>query len=365
MYYFAQTLFKSFPPGQLFVIGSSKLPNYQREEWAEIFRFQSEEPNFLKRSQEFSQWLTQKVSRDHAWKLFHFRDPWSGLALIELSGTLPNKPKLVYEVNGLPSIELPYRYPWVSEKTLEKIRGREKICMQAADLLVCPSGVIRDYLVKDGIPSQKIQVIPNGAEIPSLPPGPRLGPPSPYILYFGALQAWQGIEETLRSLKYLQDFPELKLVICSSNREKYARPFRRLAEKLEVSSQIQWYFELPKKELYALLSQAHLSLAPLQACRRNLEQGCSPLKILESMALATPVLASDLPAVREILPDPDMALFARPGRPADLARQIRLSLEYPEQIQEMGLRAQKHLIQHFTWKKQCDLLRASYEELIS
>ena len=56
----------------------------------------------------------------------------------------------------------------------------------------------------------------------------------------------------------------------------------------------------------------------------------SPLKLFDYMAAGAPIVASDLPTVREVLTDGDNALLVPPGRPVDaLAAAIRRLLVNP------------------------------------
>ncbi len=363
IYHFARTLFEHQQGGWLSVLGSPKLPSYQLEEHplVEITRFPSNLPNFLKRTQAYGNFLFEQLKNQNQLSIAHFRDPWSGLPILEQASR--QKITTIYEVNGLPSIELPYRYPQIAPSTLQKIQALEKKCLQTSDYLITPSETIRQYLIQQGISPPKITTIHNGAEIVA---EEEIAIPllrTPYLVYFGALQPWQGLDNLLRAIPYLADFGELKLVICASNREKSARPFRRLAEKLAIQDKIIWEHQLSKRELYAWVKYALLSIAPLRECSRNLEQGCCPLKILESMALATPVVASDMPAVREIISEPSLGKLVRSDRPAELARAIRLYVEYPEFAREMGAKAQNHIREQFLWTQKEQELKAFYEKI--
>ena len=82
------------------------------------------------------------------------------------------------------------------------------------------------------------------------------------------------------------------------------------------------------------------------------------------MALATPVIASDLPAVREIITDRTLGVLARPDRPTELARQMRLLLEHPTQREKMGQKAQKHILQNFIWEQKRQELSDFYTEIL-
>ena len=122
-----------------------------------------------------------------------------------------------------------------------------------------------------------------------------------------------------------------------------AKPYRKLAEKLEIADRVRWHFALPEDELAPWREHALLSLAPLRDCSRNAVQGCAPLKILESMASGTPVVASDLPAVRELIADGEHGRLVAPDRPGELARAIRVLLDYPERRAAMGRAARAHV----------------------
>ncbi|MDX2302858.1 MAG: glycosyltransferase family 4 protein [Microscillaceae bacterium] len=360
IYHFAGTLFDYKKGGWLSVLGSPKLPDYQWEKGVEITRFSEEIPNFLERTRAYGNYLFDLLADQKNLEICHFRDPWSGIPI--LAQKKEKKFLTVFEVNGLPSIELPFRYPKIMATTLHKIKQLEQYCLQASDHILVPSQVIRNYLLLSGVPSAKIKVIGNGAEIPqNLPYRDDL--PEQYLIYFGALQSWQGVDTLLRAMIHLADFSRLKLVICSSNRPRYSRPFQKLAEKLEIQHKIIWKHQLRKKELYTWIKQATLSVAPLKECSRNLQQGCSPLKVLESMALATPVIASDIPAIREIMPDNSLGSFVRADRPIELARSIRLLLDNPDYTQKLGEAAQEHIRQNHLWQQKKQELAQFYKEI--
>ena len=124
-----------------------------------------------------------------------------------------------------------------------------------------------------------------------------------------------------------------------------------------------WRWELPSAELEPWLGNALLSVAPLSACSRNVEQGCAPLKILESLAAGVPVVASDLPPVREIVTDGVEGRLVAPDRPADLARAIRVLLHFPEIRAQMAAAARERAARDFTWDRSLSLLKDVYRSL--
>jgi glycosyltransferase involved in cell wall biosynthesis len=354
---FARTLFDCAGGGLLYVLGGDGLPPYQLERPVEIVRYTREAAHLLDRAAGFGARLASLLNELPKLQLAHFRDPWSGLPIVdhpERSYTA------VYEVNGLPSIELPFLYPSVPPATLERIATLEQRCLDAAEMVVTPSRITASELRHRGVDDRRLHVIPNGAELPAAPAPPPPDKPQRYLLYFGALQPWQGVDTALRAFARLRDLDGLHLVICASVHHRRAKAYRKLADKLGVADRVRWLFALPEDELACWREHAELSLAPLRDCSRNVAQGCAPLKILESMASGVPVVASDLPVARELIEDGVHGRLVAPDRPGELARAIRVLLDLPERRAELGRAAKARVAAGLTWRHSTDRLRELY-----
>lgn len=356
--YFSNTLFEQYGGGILYSLGPADEPSTQTEGDICYQRFNQPIRNYLQRAEAFTKKLRNIVATQSDLQMAHFRDIWSGLPLLEAQRNYTT----LFEVNGLPSVELPYRYGNLPDSTRQKIYQLEQDCLLRADHIVVPSETIRAYLQKRLIPQEKITLIPNGADIPSALPRPADAPEA-YLVYFGALQAWQGVDVALKALRYLQDFEQLKLVICAAHRKHYVKPYRKLAEKLGVADRVVWKFRLPQEELWAYVQHAELSLAPLREGTRNLEQGCCPLKVLESMACGTTLVASDLPVLRELLTDREEGRLVKADRPAELARAIRVILDHPEENKKLATRAKAKVTSCYSWEIQRRKLTQLYQSL--
>ena len=155
----------------LYVLGGDGFPRWQRDGNVEVLRYDgSGDENFLDRVLGFGNALAKVVDAMPALELAHFRDPWSGAAI----ALRPHDYATVYEVNALPSIELPHLYPDVGGATLEKIRALELACCAEVDRIVTPSETTARCLAGLGVAREKIRVIPNGADpvTPSVSEGP-------------------------------------------------------------------------------------------------------------------------------------------------------------------------------------------------
>lgn len=358
---FAGALLEKMNGGLLYVIGNEKLPAYQLEENIEIVRFSIPIQNYLQRAIAFSKGLSNLLDEcENSLKICHFRDIWSGAAILSREN---RSFQTIFEANGFPSVELPFVYRHISPETLEKLRAQEKFCLETADKIITPSHSIKQKVLSYGISEEKVTVIPNGANIPLPTEKPTDAPPH-YLIYFGAVQAWQGVDVLLKAFARLADISDLSLVICSSNHSRRSKMLRKLAEKLEIDERIIWHFGLSEEELAPWREHAVLSIAPLTECSRNIEQGCAPLKILEAMAAGVPVVASNLPSVREIMTDREHGRLIHADRPGQLARVIRVLLQYPDLIKEMGEKAREKIKQDFLWEKSLNQLNTVYKEIL-
>ncbi|MBL8482542.1 MAG: glycosyltransferase family 4 protein [Rhodocyclaceae bacterium] len=354
----AETLFEHYDGGRLVVTGAPELPAYQRDHAIEIHRARTPGATPLARALEYAQFAAGVLARRPP-EIVHYRDIWSGAAV---ERTCPAATRRIFEVNGLPSVEWAERYPGLGAGTLAKLRALEARQLAAAHHVITPSATIAQNLARWGVALPPCTLVPNGADLPEAAPGP---PPLalPYILYFGALQGWQGVADAIAAFALLADMPGLMLVIASSNPERHAEALQERALHLGVAGRVLWLYALPRAQLAHWLAGARCTVAPFTQCARNLLQGFAPLKVLESMAAGVPVVASDLPATREILRHGEHGLLVRPERPGELARALRALLDDADLRARLGAAARAHVAAHYTWRAARAKLRALYQEL--
>ena len=360
---FAPQLFSYVGSGLLLVLGDEKTPRWQIEDNdIQIRRYITTEENYLQKAMNFSQFVYEEVlPLKDSIKIAHFRDPWSGLPILDvLEGT---DAKFVYEVNALPSVEIPSRVSSALSTTLNKIREMELKCLNQADAIVCPSFVIKSFLESLGVNSNKITVIHNGARLSGIEHKKPDLAPEKYIIYIGAVQPWQGVENLLKAMTFLKDMTDLKLVFCASGTKPRIKFLQKLSEKMEISDRIIWNLRIGQSEVQDWLQGALISLAPLTECERNLVQGCCPIKIVESMAAGVPVIASNMSVTQELIEHNVTGWLVRPDRPSELARAIRILLAHPDTLERIAKSAKEKVVSSLSWEKSLEKLREVYNSL--
>ena len=275
---------------------------------------------------------------------------------------------LIFEVNGLPSIELKYRYPAVAEDSelLHKLVSQEQICLEAADLILTPSGVTRDYLISRSVNPSKIRVIPNGVDIETfsyLPPAKREPNNCFKMLYFGTLSAWQGVNLAVEAMALANNEFPTELTVIGQLKDYQIQALNKLAGKLDVTDKLKLLEPMSQAELVAHIHTADAIVAPLTLNDRNLIQGCCPLKVLEGMATGTPVIASDLPVVREFGIDGEHFLLVKPGSAKGILDAIIRLKNAPELGTKLAAAAREKIENNYTWQQAGLALVKAYQEL--
>lgn len=278
---------------------------------------------------------------------------------------------LVFECNGLPSIELKYHYPKIAEddELLQKLRYQERFCLSQADLIVTPSSVTKKYLEHLGIESKKIQVIPNGVDLDiftySSSRESIARNESLRLLYSGTMTSWQGVNCAIDALKLLRrDLPADLLLVGPTKKTQRKRLEQYIFDQGLVSH-VKIMPPVKQSELVKLHHQADVLLVPLQANDRNVVQGCCPLKLLEGMACGIPIVAADLEVARELARGDEHVVLVKSNSPKAIKDGV-LRLNNEEQLAStLTVNARKRIEDEFQWKHAQYRLKQCYRTLLS
>lgn len=297
----------------------------------------------------------------------HFRSIFEGYPIAQQKSKVCRR--IVYEVNGFPSIELKYHYPRVAEdqELLQKLRTQEDICLQAADLILTVSDVNRAYLLSRGVTENKIKVIRNGVDLTTFTyrPPRDLRERSLKLIYTGTLTAWQGVGLAIEALGlYLRDAPAT-LRIIGPIRSHERKRLEKLIWKAKLADHVVLESAVSQTKLVQAYHEADVALAPLTRSDRNTLQGCCPLKVIEAMAVGTPLVASRLPVVEELVKNEQEALLVRTGSAKAIKDALFRLRNEPSLAHTLSDQARQRVEQQFQWKFAQTALVAAYRPLFS
>jgi len=189
-----------------------------------------------------------------------------------------------------------------------------------------------------GINSNKIHVIYNGVDPLQFGPDYPAPLPGDYVLYVGNLKTDKGVLELLNGFATMcDDYPILQLVYAGSGVMK--NTLLQQAEQLGVSQRVKLLGSVDHAQLPALMSHAKLLALP------SYNEGV-PNVVLEAMACGTPVLATNVGGIPEVVDESICGKLI----PAKSAEAVTIGLRFLLEKEWNKALIKQHSTT-FSWKK--------------
>jgi alpha-maltose-1-phosphate synthase len=255
--------------------------------------------------------------------------------------------KLVATVHSLEPLR-----PWKREQLgagYELSSWMEREGLLACDAVIAVSRDMKADIQKAyPIPASRVAVIHNGVDPQKY--YPRDGTESltkyfihkPYVFFVGRLSRQKGIFDLLNAMDHV---PEGTTLVLATGKPDTPEIEVDLREALKSRNDVVWIREmLEDQDLVNLYNEAALF-----ACPSIYE----PFGIinLEAMACETPVVATRVGGIKEVVVDEENGLLVPPADPAKLGRAMTRILEDPALGTRMGKAGRKHVFKHFTWDR--------------
>jgi len=257
-----------------------------------------------------------------------------------------------------------YEDLFVAWPATKRFRGffeeRMRAQYRAADYIFCGTEQQREWLRAE-TGHNRIDVSPNGANAKLFRPGvpKREGLPPRYVLFFGQMAPWQGIEVLIEAFG-LPEWPEgVDLVFVGDG---VRRPAVEEAVA-ESGGRIHYLGRLPYAELPAVIGHCVASTSPQFTVERG-DEGFSALKLYESMACGVPVIGSDYPGVGDVIRRNDSGLVVAPGDARELALAAARIADDPEAAAQMGRRGREAIEREASWEARAAQRQERMEQVI-
>ncbi|MET8218354.1 glycogen synthase [Streptomyces hirsutus] len=284
---------------------------------------------------------------------------------------------LAKELYGIPHVMTAHSLeplrPWKAEQLgggYALSSWAEHTAVEAADAVIAVSEAMREDILGcyPALDPARVHVVRNGIDTRLYRPDPgtealdRIGldPSRPYVLFIGRITRQKGVPQLLRAVRGID--PAAQVVLCAGapDTPEIEREFRELYEELSrVRAGVHWVPQmLPRPEVIQLLTHAAAFVCP---------SVYEPLGIvnLEAMACGTPVVASRVGGVPEVVEDGVTGVLV----PVDdvfeqgLAHALDSVLGDPEAARRMGEAGRERAVGVFGWDTVARRTVALYEEI--
>ena len=233
------------------------------------------------------------------------------------------------------------------------------VARRAAALTVV-SAAMKARALELGARPENVRVMPMGVDARGrFAPGPSSDRVANELLFVGRLVAKKGVAHLVRALALVRERrPDVRLTIVGAG--PLEAELRAEAHARRLEAHVAFAGAVPNEELPAYYRRAAALVVPSVVAADGDQEGLG-LVIGEALACECAVVASDLPAIRDLIQDGVTGLLARPGDAADLAGKIVQMLGDPARAARMARQGRGLVLERFDWQS----VGRGYEELLS
>lgn len=184
-----------------------------------------------------------------------------------------------------------------------------------------------------------------------------LPPDACVIAYTGLTFAYHGVDLLVDAFVIAQQTLPAAILVLVGGREGERAAIAAQAARSGIAAHIRIVSPRPVAEIPAYLAAADILVIPDTVTKAS----ASPLKLFEYAAMARPIVATELPALREILP-PQAAHYVAPGDPAATAAGIVWVATHPDEAAALATRA-RQAVGRYTYRKRAAAIVAFCQQV--
>ncbi len=177
----------------------------------------------------------------------------------------------------------------------------------------------------------------------------------------GNMQAFHGVGECIEAVSRVRKrYPGVSLTLVGNVRED-------LYEYIYGSDYHEFITStgfLPYRAMYEKLNEGTVALLVFQPTYYNISIGL-PNKLFDYMLLGLPVVASDLPEIRNVVNSADCGILVDPENVSEIAGAIAYLLDHPEEARRMGANGRRAVLERYNWSRMETNLLQAYRDLDS
>jgi glycosyltransferase involved in cell wall biosynthesis len=227
---------------------------------------------------------------------------------------------------------------------------QEQLSCRFADHVVSVTELWRDTLIARGVRADKISVVMNVADSQVFNQDNRIPAENNNrfgLIYHGTLTKRYGVDLVIRAVDIVREqIPSIHLTIHGKG--EYYQDLVGLVSRLELDTHVRFSTDyVPTTELPRLIGSADVGVVPNK--RNVFTDGILPTKLMEYVALGTPVIAARTPAIAAYFDD-NMVKFFEPGNITDLANCIVELYSDRRRLAQLARNSDK-FNQRYSWTK--------------
>lgn len=188
--------------------------------------------------------------------------------------------------------------------------------------------------------TKDIQVLSPGVDLETLQPGEKS--PIPMVLYLGRLKAYKSVDTLIRAFASLsKQVPASRLVIAGDGEERHN--LEELTNQLGMQEKVHFLGKVSEQQKVRLLQQAWVFANP------SMIEGWG-ITSIEAAACGTPVVASDVPGLRDSVQNPHTGFLVPYGKAEAMAERIE-EIIVNEELRSFMNEQARQWARRFDWRR--------------
>ncbi|WP_040224435.1 glycosyltransferase [Bhargavaea cecembensis] len=245
----------------------------------------------------------------------------------------------------------------------EERMSAERRILSAADRVIATTPTEKEMILEFAGDRSSISVIPIGVDeaFEEAPLQSRTG--SPLFVYAGRFEQTKGILTLLRAFKiFMRRGMDAHLILAGGAEDdiepKSGLPVQsKLRQAVAgIEDHVTFRGPLSQEELASLFSKATAVVVPSY-------YESFGMVAAEAQACGTPVIASEVGGLQDVVQDGRTGFLVSARNPAELSRSLRRLAEDPQMAEQLGMQAAKRARKIFSWPSVAESIHDVYEVL--
>jgi glycosyltransferase involved in cell wall biosynthesis len=226
------------------------------------------------------------------------------------------------------------------------------------DLYITISTQMKDDLQFLGISKEKIVYLPNSIDTRLFTPNREKE--DNLLLFVGRITSSKGLHVLLKSLDYLRSSVRLVIIGPTDSDTDYYQNLLKITEKEKRKGkhEIRFLGAMEQGDIISWYRKASIFVLP------SFWEG-SPVTVIEALSCETPVVATPVGGIPEVVKDDENGILIPPNDPVALARAIQYLLENKEVRTKFGREGRKRIIKYYSLEASVEKLCGIYKQLNS
>lgn len=269
--------------------------------------------------------------------------------------------RVVYEISGL--WDLVYQDGEVQTQILQRASFAmlaESTVMSHADQVVVMNESVREIALARGTHKSRISIAPNAVDIDEFRPLDEPDSKTFTVGYMGSFVSYEGLGRLVNAAKILKQWGTPVRFLAVGDGIRWA-PLVKQIENEGLSDIFQLPGRVPHDEVIDYYRQMDAMVYP--RISTGTTEAITPLKPFEALALAKPIIVSDVAPLREIVGDDERGLVFEGGSAEGLALAIQQLIESPRLRREIGYAGRRWVVEHRNWENVVNVFTDVYSRL--